>query len=46
MIAERIMLSFRDDLIYHIIRPATVCGYSLRMRFDVSVNNLIIQALK
>ena len=30
MIAERIMLSFRDDLIYHIIRPATVCGYSLR----------------
>ena len=46
MIAERIMLSFRDDLIYHIIRPATVCGYSLRMRFDVSVNNLTIQALK
>ena len=46
MIAERILLSFSDSLIYHIIRPATVCGYSPRMRFDVSVNNLTIQALK
>ena len=46
MIAERVMLSFKDDLICHCIRPATVCGYSPRMRFDVSVNNLTIQALK
>ncbi len=46
MIAERIMLSYKDNLTCHIIRPATVCGYSPRMRFDVSVNNLTIQALK
>ncbi len=45
MIAERIILSFKDDFICHSIRPATVCGYSPRMRFDVSVNNLTIQAL-
>ena len=28
------------------IRPATVCGYSPRMRLDVSVNLLSFQALK
>tara|TARA_B100000989_G_scaffold198298_1_gene149804 strand:+ start:3632 stop:4579 length:948 start_codon:yes stop_codon:yes gene_type:complete len=46
MISERILLSFKDDLTFHSIRPATVCGYSPRMRFDVSVNNLTLQALK
>ena len=46
MVAERVLSSFRNDLICHIIRPATVCGYSQRMRFDVSVNNLTIQAMK
>ena len=46
MIAERILLSFNDSLLFHSIRPATVCGYSPRMRFDVSVNNLTIQALQ
>ena len=46
MIAERILLSFKDSLLFHSIRPATVCGYSPRMRFDVSVNNLTIQALQ
>ena len=29
-----------------IIRPATVCGVSPRMRFDVSVNMLTYQAIK
>ena len=28
------------------IRPATVCGYSPRMRLDVTVNNLAFQALE
>lgn len=46
MIAERVLLSFSKDFICHSIRPATVCGYSPRMRFDVSVNNLTIQAMK
>jgi nucleoside-diphosphate-sugar epimerase len=46
MAAERILLSYADNFRCHIIRPATVCGFSPRMRFDVSVNNLTIQALK
>ena len=46
MIAERVLMSFKDKIICHVIRPATVCGYSPRMRFDVSVNALTIQALK
>lgn len=45
MVAERVLLSYKDDMIVQIIRPATVCGYSPRMRLDVSVNMLTMQAL-
>lgn len=45
MCGERILLSYQDDMAVQIVRPATVCGYSPRMRLDVSVNMLTIQAL-
>ena len=38
MVAERALLSYAGNMQVHNIRPATVCGVSPRMRFDVSVN--------
>lgn len=46
MIAERVLLSYENQMKIHCLRPATVCGISPRMRLDVSVNMLTYQALK
>ncbi len=44
MCAERVLLSY-PDLRAQIIRPATICGLSPRMRLDLTVNLFTIQAL-
>ena len=46
MVAERVLLSYKDAMNIQIVRPATVCGVSPRMRLDVSVNMLTMQALE
>ena len=44
MSAERVCLSYAEYFDVICVRPATVCGVSLRMRFDVVVNMFVLQA--
>ncbi len=46
MVAERVFLSYQDQMQVHCVRPATVCGFSPRLRLDVAVNMLTMQGLE
>lgn len=44
MRCEEILNRFRNDLEIVILRPASACGYSPRMRFDLMVNRMVRDA--
>jgi nucleoside-diphosphate-sugar epimerase len=45
MVAERCVLSYAHQMQVQIVRPATVCGWSPRMRLDTVINRHAFQAL-
>lgn len=45
IVAEKILLNYSNNFDTICIRPATVCGYSPKMRLDLTVNLLTFQAL-
>ncbi len=45
MIKEKVVLSFSNDFRVVILRPATICGWSPRLRLDLAVNALTFDAL-
>lgn len=45
MVAERVVLSY-PELSPQIVRPASICGFSPRMRLETTVNQYTIQALE
>lgn len=45
MIAEQVLLASSSKIKVFNVRPATICGYSYRMRLDLAVNLLTFQAL-
>jgi len=46
MVTENIILSYSKKIQTVIVRPATVCGFSDKMRLDLTVNLLTFQALQ
>jgi nucleoside-diphosphate-sugar epimerase len=46
MVTERVILSYKKHFDIFIVRPATICGFSKRMRLDLTVNALTFSALK
>jgi nucleoside-diphosphate-sugar epimerase len=45
MCEEKLKNTDTKEMVWTIVRPATICGYAPRLRLDLSVNILTIQAL-
>jgi nucleoside-diphosphate-sugar epimerase len=45
LLCEKTLLNFNSNFIKTIIRPSTICGYSERQRFDLTVNIFANQIL-